>query len=143
MNQILELIHQSPFYELSALLIFASIAGLIGQQLRQPMVVSFIAVGILVGPSALGLVESKEHIELLAELGIALLLFLVGLKLDLKLIKTLGMVSVATGLGQVAFTSIVGFLLGLALGFNTITAIYVAVALTFLQHHYHHQTTQR
>jgi Kef-type K+ transport system membrane component KefB len=131
MNELLEFIHQSPLYELTALLAFSSIAGLIGLFLRQPMVVSFIAVGILAGPSALGLVKSKDHIELLAELGIALLLFLVGLKLDLKLIKTLGTVAIATGLGQVAFTSIAGFMIGLALGLDVITSVYVAIALTF------------
>lgn len=126
-----ELIHASPFYELTALIALAALVGFLGLLLRQPMIVSFIAVGVLAGPSALGIVQSHEHIELLAQLGIAVLLFLVGLKLDLKLIKTLGPIALATGLGQVTFTSIIGFLIGLALGLNTITSFYVAVALTF------------
>lgn len=95
------------------------------------MIVSFIAVGVLSGPSALGIVNSHENIELLAELGIALLLFLVGLKLDFKLIKALGAVSLATGLGQVVFTSTLGFGLGVALGFDMVTSAYIGVALTF------------
>ena len=95
------------------------------------MIVSFIAVGVLAGPSALDLVSSYENIELLAELGVAVLLFLVGLKLDLKLVRTLGVVSLATGLGQVLFTSCIGFLISLALGLDVITSVYVAVALTF------------
>jgi Kef-type K+ transport system membrane component KefB len=95
------------------------------------MIVSFIAVGVLAGPSVLNIVQSHEHIELLAELGIAVLLFLVGLKLDLKLIRTLGPVALATGLGQVAFTSAIGYVLGIALGLDTVTSLYVAVALTF------------
>ena len=66
-----------------------------------------------------------------SELGVAVLLFLVGLKLDLKLVRSLGSVALATGLGQVLFTSVVGFLLGLALGLGVVTSIYVAVALTF------------
>ncbi len=127
----LSILHQSPFYELTSLLALAAVVGLLGQVLRQPMIVSFIAVGILAGPSVLGLVGSNENVELLAELGIAVLLFLVGLKLDLKLIKTLGPVSLATGLGQVLFTSLVGFGLGLALGLETVTSVYVAIALTF------------
>jgi Kef-type K+ transport system membrane component KefB len=93
--------------------------------------VSFIAVGILAGPSMLNIVESKELISLLAELGIALLLFLVGLKLDVKLIRSLGLVSLATGMGQVLFTSLFGFFIGMALGFDNITSLYIAVALTF------------
>ena len=113
------------------LLVLAAAAGFIGLLLRQPLIVAFIAVGLLVGPSALDLVESKEEIELLAELGIAILLFLVGIKLDVNLVRSLGSVALITGLGQVAFTSIFGFLIGLALGFSPVESVYVAVALTF------------
>jgi Kef-type K+ transport system membrane component KefB len=127
----LSFLHASPFYELTALLTLAALVGFIGLMLRQPMIVSFIAVGIMAGPSALGIVQSQENIELLAELGIAVLLFLVGLKLDLKLVRTLGAVSLATGMGQVIFTAIIGFFIGLALGLDTVTSLYVAVALTF------------
>lgn len=127
----LSFIHTAPFYELTALVVLAAAIGFCGVLLRQPMIVSFIAVGVVAGPSALNIVQSHEHIELLAELGIAVLLFLVGLKLDLKLIRTLGPVALATGLGQVAFTSAIGYLLGVALGLDTVTSLYVAVALTF------------
>jgi len=127
----LSFLHASPFYEFTALLTLAALAGFIGLLLRQPMIVSFIAVGMLAGPSALGIVQSHEKINLLAELGISILLFLVGLKLDLKLIRTLGLVSLATGLGQVLFTAVIGFFIGLALELNVITSLYVAVALTF------------
>ena len=127
----MEFIHSNPFYELAALLSLAGVVGFIGLMLRQPMVVSFIAVGVIAGPSALDIVQSKQSIQTLAELGIALLLFLVGLKLDLKLIRTLGPVALATGLGQVTFTSLLGFAIGLALGFNIVNSIYIAVALTF------------
>lgn len=99
--------------------------------LRQPLIVSFIAVGILAGPTVLDIAKSPEPIDLLADLGIAVLLFLVGIKLDLKLVKTMGTVAIATGLGQVAFTSVFGFLICLALGIDAITSIYIAVALTF------------
>ncbi|MDP3267954.1 MAG: cation:proton antiporter [Legionella sp.] len=125
------LIHTSPFYELTSLLMMATIVGFICLLLRQPMIVGFIVVGILVSPGFLGIVQSHEHIELLAELGIAVLLFLVGLKLDLHLIKTLGLVSLATGLGQVLFTSLIGFFIAKGLGMDSVTALYVSVALTF------------
>jgi len=127
----LEVVSSSVFYEIAALLVLAAGVGLVGVLLRQPLIVSFIAVGILAGPSVLGLARSDEHINLLAELGIAVLLFLVGLKLDIKLVRTLGPVALMTGLGQVAFTSIIGFGIGLALGLDKTTSLYVAVALTF------------
>ncbi len=121
----------SLFNEVAALLVLAAAVGFLGLMLRQPLIVSFIAVGIIAGPSLLDIARSSEQIELLAELGIAILLFLVGIKLDLKLVRTLGPVALATGLGQVAFTSVFGFLIGLALGLEPVASLYVAVALTF------------
>jgi len=91
-----EIITISVFYEFAALLVLAAGVGLIGLALRQPLIVSFIAVGILAGPFALHIARSDEHIELFAELGVVMLLFLVGLKLDLKLIRTLGPVALTT-----------------------------------------------
>lgn len=128
----MDAIIQSSFGELALLLALAAGVGFVGMMLRQPLIVSFIAVGLLVGPSALDLVRSDAQvIHLLSELGIAVLLFLVGIKLDVKLIRSLGMVSLLTGLGQVAFTSIFGYLIGMALGLGAITSLYVAIALTF------------
>jgi Kef-type K+ transport system membrane component KefB len=119
------------FYEIAALLVLAAGVGFIGLMLRQPLIVSFIAVGIIAGPSVLNIARSDAQIDLLAELGIAVLLFLVGLKLDFNLVRTLGPVSLVTGLGQVIFTTVFGFLIGLALGLDQRTALYVAIALTF------------
>lgn len=124
-------ITSSIFNEITALLVLAASVGFLGVLLKQPLIVSFIAVGILSGPSVLNMARSNEPIELLAELGIAVLLFLVGVKLDVKLIRSLGVVALATGLGQVLFTSVLGFLIGLALGLNVTTSLYVSVALTF------------
>lgn len=121
----------TPFAEIALLLFMAALIGLFGVLLRQPLIVSFIAVGLLAGPSALDVVHSDAQIDLLAELGIAVLLFLVGIKLDVKLIRSLGAVSLMTGLGQVAFTSVFGYLIGLAVGLDHLTSLYVAVALTF------------
>ena len=109
----------------------AAAVGAVGLLLRQPLIVSFIVVGIIAGPAVLGIARSDEPIELFAQLGIAILLFLVGIKLDVNLIRTLGPVSLATGLGQVVFTSVFGFFICLALGFDAVTSIYIAVTLTF------------
>ncbi|MEX0717530.1 MAG: cation:proton antiporter family protein [Planctomycetaceae bacterium] len=122
---------EHPFARFAVILLLAGGLGAIGRLLRQPLIVTFIAVGILVGPSALGLTSPGEQIALLAEMGIALLLFLVGLRLDLHVIRSMGPVALATGLGQVAFTSIAGFVICLGLGLDVVPAIYVAVALTF------------
>ncbi|GAB2499252.1 cation:proton antiporter [Nocardiopsis aegyptia] len=119
------------FWVFAAVLAVAAGVALLGNLLRQPLIVSYIAVGILVGPVGLGLVSHEGVIELLAQTGIAMLLFMVGLRLDLHLIRTTGPVALATGIGQVVFTSVIGYGIALALGMDSVTALYVAVALTF------------
>ncbi len=119
------------FTEIAVLLMIAAALGALAVSLRQPLIVAFIAVGILAGPSGLGWVSANDQVDLLAKLGIALLLFVVGLKLDLHIIRTMGSVALATGLGQVFFTSVVGYGIGRGLGMEPVSALYVAVALTF------------
>jgi Kef-type K+ transport system membrane component KefB/Trk K+ transport system NAD-binding subunit len=121
----------NAFTEVALTLLAAAVVGAVGTWLRQPLIVSFIAVGILVGPAGIGLVTQHDEVELLASIGISLLLFVVGLKLDVQTIRTLGPVALATGVGQIAFTSVIGFLIAIALGMDALTATYVAVALTF------------
>jgi Kef-type K+ transport system membrane component KefB len=121
----------SIFHQTAALLAICAVVAFIANRLRQPLVVGFIAAGIIVGPEVLGLVDDPEELELLASIGIALLLFVVGLKLDVRLVRVVGPVALATGLGQVVFTSAVGYLIAIALGLQPVTALYVAIALTF------------
>ncbi|NHB68893.1 cation:proton antiporter [Perlabentimonas gracilis] len=122
---------ENPFYEFTFILLFAAILGAVGQFLKQPLIVVFIALGIIVGPSLLDIVKSKENIELLAHIGIAILLFIVGLKLDLRIIKSVGRIALMTGLGQVLFTSLIGYFIGISLGFSSLHNFYIALALTF------------
>ncbi|MFT2007032.1 cation:proton antiporter [Pontibacter sp. 13R65] len=121
----------NQFYEFALIIFLAVAVGAVGRVLRQPLIVSFIAVGIVVGPSVLNLLNSEREVGLLAEMGIAILLFVVGLKLDVNLIKSTGKVAMLTGLGQVLFTSLFGFLIGILLGFEWLVAVYIAIALTF------------
>jgi len=119
------------FAEFALLLLMASAAGAVSLWLRQPVLIAYIVVGIAAGPALFGVVTAHEQIDLLAQVGIAVLLFVVGLKLDLKHIRHIGPVAVATGLGQLTFTIIIGFLIILAIGKGWLEALYVAVALTF------------
>lgn len=119
------------FAQTAIILFTAALVGFVAVRLKQPLIVAYIAVGILLGPALLGVVQANDQIHLLAQLGIALLLFIVGLKLDLSIIKTMGPVALATGIGQVIFTSLFGYLIALALGFDWIASLYIAVALTF------------
>ena len=120
-----------PFKEIALLLLACALAGALFVRLRQPVLIAYIVVGIAVGPAGLGLVTAHDQIDLLAQVGVAVLLFAVGLKLDLHHIRNIGPVALATGLGQLAFTIVIGFALILALGKPVVDALYIAVALTF------------
>ena len=109
----------------------AALIGAAGAALRQPLIVSFIAVGVFVGPAGVGLVTQHQEIELLASIGISLLLFVVGLKLDVHTIRTLGPVALATGAGQIVLTAAIGYLLAITIGMTPLRSAYAALALTF------------
>jgi len=121
----------SVFHELAAILVIAGMIGVLALKLRQPLIISYIVTGIVAGPAVLGWASGGSEIKLLSSIGIAVLLFVVGLKLDVGLIRSVGPVALATGLGQIVFTALFGFLLSLGLGFAPVKAIYIAVCLTF------------
>ncbi|MCB9990407.1 MAG: cation:proton antiporter [Rhodospirillales bacterium] len=128
----IEIVQASLFYQLATLLLLASLLGFIALKLKQPLLVAFIALGLLTGPGALGLVDHGDHfIETLAELGITLLLFMVGLKLDIGLIRRLGPAAMTAGLAQVILTALLGGGLLLLMGNGLMTAILGGIALSF------------
>jgi Kef-type K+ transport system membrane component KefB len=123
--------HGDIFTEITLLLVLSAAISMILRMLRQPLIVGHILTGILVGPSVLGLIQSPDTIEVFGKFGIALLLFIVGLGLNPKVIKEVGRVSLLTGVGQVVFTTLIGYTLVFALGYQPITAFYISIALAF------------
>lgn len=121
----------TAFSQIALILIVAAVVGVLAKLAKQPLIVGYIFVGILLGPAAFNVVSSEAEIALLAKFGIAILLFLVGLKLDVGLIRSTGLVALLTGVGQVVFTSVIGYFIIVALGFEWLPALYIAVALTF------------
>lgn len=117
------------FVEVAAILLASAVAGTIAVWLRLPLVIAYVVVGVLVGPSAADLVEPGGELELLAQLGIALLLFVVGLKLDIHVIRTLGPIALVAGGAQVTLTAAGGFLLALLLGLDVTPALYVGIGV--------------
>ena len=113
----------SIFVELSIIIIIAVVIAGIMRLLKQPLIIGYILTGIIVSPYFLNIVKSTDAIATFAHIGVALLLFMVGLNLNPKIIKDVGKVSLITGVGQVIFTSVIGFFIGKLLGFSTIVSI--------------------
>lgn len=119
------------FLEISAVIALATGVSVVMRILRQPLIVGYILTGILSGSYFLDILHSVEVIELFSKLGITILLFIVGLHLNPQVIKEVGKVSLITGIGQVLFTSLIGFGIAIALGLPRLAALYTSIALTF------------
>jgi Kef-type K+ transport system membrane component KefB len=119
------------FFEIGIVLVIAAMLSMVVYRLRQPLIIAYILTGILAGPSLLALTNSPDAFEAMSKIGIAFLLFTVGLSLNWQSVKDVGGIALATGVGQVLFTSIAGFLIGLLLGFDPLTSAYIGVAFAF------------
>ena len=121
----------SLFYQITGVIVLAGIVAMLVSYLKQPSIIAFILTGLVIGSFGYGQIHNSGTLDALGQIGITLLLFMVGLELDLKRIRQLGKVAVLTGLGQIFFTSIAGFLISRLLGFPAAASIYIALALTF------------
>lgn len=120
-----------PFSEIGVIIGVATIVSLIMRFLRQPLIVGHIFTGILMARYAIGIFQNTETLELFSQLGIAFLLFSVGLSLNPKMLKQYGAASVLNTLGQVFLTGASGVGVSMLLGFGWVTSLYVGVAISF------------
>ncbi len=103
--------------DLSLVLLAALAGGFLAQRLGQPLMVGYVLAGVLVGPFTGGLTVVNVHdIEQLAELGVALLLFSLGLELSFRELKPVRAVALGGATIQIIVTMALGAALGLALG---------------------------
>mgnify|MGYP001323115405 CR=1 FL=1 len=84
---------ENVYTEFALLLLASAGAGFLALRMRQPLLIAYIAVGIIAGPAVLGWVTAHDQIDLLAQIGVTVLLFVVGLKLDLHNVRHIGPVA--------------------------------------------------
>lgn len=101
----------------------ALVLGLVCERLKQSAILGYLAAGTLIGPNAIGLVSEGEHVQHLAELGVALLLFTIGLEFSWPRLKRLGIAALGGGAAQILVTMGVGFIAAKAFGMETSTAV--------------------
>ena len=120
----------------------ALVCGMIMARLRQPTIVGYIIAGILLGPSALGLVQDREQIGSLAELGVLMLLFLIGMELSVRAfmvswriaLSAVAMQIVASLLVILACSAVLGFSFQLSILLGFVVALSsTAVAIKMME----------
>ena len=119
------------FTQLSVVLVVATLMALLMRKLKQPLIVGHILTGILVGPSLLHLIEDKHSFETFSELGIALLLFIIGLELSVSVIKKLGKPVFLTAAAILSTVGTLGYLVGVAFHFTPVESLLVGLAMFF------------
>lgn len=120
----------SVLIEVGLIILFAAIFANISRLFKQPLILGYVIAGVLVGPAVFGLVKNMDLISGLSELGIALLLFIVGLELNIKKLKDVGTAGSITGVLQVVITAGIGA--AIAYMFLPATeALYVGLIIAF------------
>ncbi len=131
LEEVISAINSNLLLNISIILLVATVIAVLAKLLKQPSILAYIITGIILGPLFLKITGPSETIKLFSEIGIAFLLFIVGLSLNFSTLKKTGKTSIIIGIFQIIITTIFGFLLSKALGFSNIVSIYISLAVTF------------
>lgn len=123
--------HGDAFLQLSMVIVLATVVALIMRVLRQPLIIGHIITGIIVGPSVLNVIHDRAAFDTFSDIGIALLLFIIGLELNAAVIRRLGRIVVPTALAILAVMMTVGFGAATLFGFTRTEALLIGLSLFF------------
>ena len=118
------------FDDIVVILVAAGAGGLGARLLRLPPIIGYLVAGAVVGPHALALVTQLEDVQTLAEFGVILLLFAVGVEISLSDLRRLGWRVLAASVGQITLTIAVGYGIGTALGWDARASLVAGMALS-------------
>lgn len=121
------------FFDLTIIILVAAVGSLIAKYFKQPLIPVYILSGLMINfvSPLFGHQIDQEIVKTFAEIGIAFLLFVVGLELDFKRIKSIGFIASVGGSLQVLILFLIAFLATFLMGFTTMQSVYVGVALAF------------
>lgn len=117
--------------ELTIILSLAALLSIFFRFIKQPPILAYILTGILIGPFGNLQLQSRDFLQALGEFGIALLLFIVGIELNFKEIRSVSKVAVVVGTLQTVLTALGGYFISIYLGFSQVTSIYLGVVVSF------------
>jgi len=116
------------FFDIGTIIIIATAFAFVAKLLRQPLIPAYILTGVILGP-VLGLITSTEIISTLSEIGIAFLLFIVGLEIDIRKLKHVGIVASFGGTIQIVSTFTIAVIISLLLGFVVLESVYLGLII--------------
>ncbi len=119
------------FIQLAIILGLASLLGFVTHKFKLPIILAYLLVGLLLATSTLFNFKDSKALNFLPEIGMAFVLFLVGMELDLREIRRLGRPILLASFLQVLISSIAGFAIAGALGFGMMESIYLGIGLSF------------
>jgi monovalent cation:H+ antiporter-2, CPA2 family len=108
----------------------ALVLGAIAHRLGVPPMIGYVAAGLVVGPATPGFVAGREDVLALADIGVALLMFSIGLQFSISELRTVGARILAGTPVQVALTMAIGTATGLAMGWPLIEALFIGGAVS-------------
>src|SRR3989344_3135887 len=121
---------QNLFLDLGLIIIVATILAFLARLIKQPVIPAYILTGYLLGPWR-GLITDKTTIQTLSEIGITFLLFIVGLEIDFRKLKHIGLAGSLGGVIQIVAVFATGFIVAALFGFVPLEAIYIGIVITF------------
>lgn len=116
--------------ELAIILVAAKIAGSLSVRLGQPSVLGKLLIGIVLGPTVLGLIQETETLAEFSQIGVILLMFIAGLETDIDEFKKTGKASTFVGLGGIAVPLLLGYVAGLMLNLTSIQSVFLGLLLS-------------
>jgi Kef-type K+ transport system membrane component KefB/voltage-gated potassium channel Kch len=119
------------FAGLSLIIVIGAAVALLMRLIGQPLIIGHIITGIIVGPAVLHLIKSPDALALFSDLGIALLLFIIGLGLNPQIIKEVGKTATYVALFQVGAVTGLGWVIGTSLGLSSTSAAFLGASLAF------------
>ena len=121
---------QSMFFDIGFIVIISTLFAYIARLLKQPLILAYVLAGILLGPY-LGVITDLGSIKSLSEIGIAFLLFIVGLEIDIKKLKDVGQVATMGGMLQMVIVFALAFAATMLIGMKSIEAFYFGLIIAF------------
>ncbi|MFB6143798.1 MAG: cation:proton antiporter [Candidatus Nanohaloarchaea archaeon] len=116
---------------LAAVIIAAALLGVLARKSRQPTIIAYILTGLLLGPVVFDIVNAPEIVGRMSELGLAFLLFLIGLEIDIDEIREILRPTAVIAVGQMGLVAAAGLLISKALGFTLAESAFIGAAVMY------------